>query len=49
MNVFVNIAVGVLAAVLGYLLGSIPTGVVIGKVFFHKDPRDYGSGNFTVR
>ena len=45
MNVFVNIAVGVLAAVLGYLLGSIPTGVVIGKVFFHKDPRDYGSHN----
>jgi glycerol-3-phosphate acyltransferase PlsY len=22
-----------------------PNGVVIGKVFFHKDPRDYGSHN----
>ncbi|MCR5079615.1 MAG: glycerol-3-phosphate 1-O-acyltransferase PlsY [Bacilli bacterium] len=45
MNVFVNIVVAVLAVVLGYLLGSIPTGVVIGRVFFHKDPRDYGSHN----
>lgn len=33
------------AIVLGYLFGSIPMGVIIGKVFYHKDPRDYGSGN----
>ncbi|MCR5491177.1 MAG: glycerol-3-phosphate acyltransferase [Bacilli bacterium] len=33
------------ACLLGYLLGSVPTGVVIGKVFFHKDPRDYYSHN----
>ena len=31
--------------VLGYLFGSIPTSVIIGKVFFHKDVRDYGSKN----
>ena len=31
--------------IIGYLLGSIPTGVIIGKVFFHKDPRDYFSHN----
>ena len=30
---------------LGYIMGSIPTGVIIGKVFFHKDPRDYYSHN----
>lgn len=30
---------------IGYLLGSIPSGVWIGKLFFKKDVRDYGSGN----
>ncbi len=29
----------------GYLLGSIPTAVWVGKLFFGKDVRDYGSGN----
>lgn len=31
--------------VLAYLLGSIPSGVWVGKLFFHKDIRQYGSGN----
>ena len=31
--------------IIGYLIGSIPWGLVIGKVFFHKDIREYGSGN----
>ncbi|MBR2729277.1 MAG: glycerol-3-phosphate 1-O-acyltransferase PlsY [Lachnospiraceae bacterium] len=31
--------------VLGYLVGSIPFALVIGKVFYHKDVRQYGSGN----
>ncbi|KRN88830.1 acyl-phosphate glycerol 3-phosphate acyltransferase [Ligilactobacillus ceti DSM 22408] len=30
---------------IGYLLGSIPSGVWIGKLFYGKDIRDYGSGN----
>ena len=30
---------------LAYLLGSIPTSVWIGRVFFNTDVRDYGSGN----
>jgi glycerol-3-phosphate acyltransferase PlsY len=30
---------------LAYLLGSIPTSVWIGRSFFKKDVRDYGSGN----
>jgi len=30
---------------IGYLIGSIPWGLVIGKVFFNKDIRKYGSGN----
>jgi glycerol-3-phosphate acyltransferase PlsY len=29
----------------GFVLGSIPFGVVIGRVFFHTDIRDAGSGN----
>lgn len=31
--------------VIGFGLGSIPWGVVIGKVFFHQDIREVGSGN----
>lgn len=31
--------------ILAYLLGSIPSGVWIGKIFYGKDIRDYGSGN----
>ncbi|MGI6591394.1 MAG: glycerol-3-phosphate 1-O-acyltransferase PlsY [Eggerthellaceae bacterium] len=30
---------------IGFLLGSIPWGVVVGKVFFHRDIREVGSGN----
>ncbi len=35
----------VLSIVLGYILGSIPFALVIGKVFYHTDVRQYGSGN----
>jgi glycerol-3-phosphate acyltransferase PlsY len=28
-----------------YLLGSIPTSIVVGRLFFGKDPRELGSGN----
>ena len=35
-------AFGVLLA---YLLGSIPTAVIVGKVFFGVDVREHGSGN----
>ena len=34
-----------LIAVLSYLLGSIPTGVIISKRFFGMDIREKGSGN----
>ncbi len=37
---------GVAAAlVLSYLLGSFPSAIVIGKLFFGRDPRLEGSGN----
>ena len=32
------------AAVVGYLLGSIPSGVLVGRLFGNLDPRAYGSG-----
>ncbi len=31
--------------IVAYLLGSIPFSVIIGKVFYHKDPRTEGSHN----
>lgn len=35
----------ILSALIGYFLGSIPFALVIGKVFYKKDVRNYGSGN----
>lgn len=35
----------ILIFILAYLIGSFPTGVVIGKIFFSEDIREYGSGN----
>ncbi|THE16092.1 glycerol-3-phosphate 1-O-acyltransferase PlsY [Enterococcus hirae] len=35
----------ILLFIVAYLLGSIPSGVWIGKLFFKKDIREYGSGN----
>ena len=32
-------------AVLAYLIGSIPSGLIIGKIFFNIDVREYGSKN----
>ena len=46
MNIYaVNIVVAVVVAVVSYLFGSIPTGVIIGKVFFGVDIRTVGSKN----
>lgn len=41
MQIFIRIVLVILA----YLIGSIPTSVWVGKRFFNKDIRDYGSGN----
>lgn len=35
----------ILAVVFAYLLGSIPTAVWVGKIFYNIDVRDHGSGN----
>lgn len=43
--IWINVAVAAVSLGVGYLFGSIPSGVIIGNVFFHKDPRDYYSHN----
>lgn len=40
-----NVLACLITMAIGYLLGSIPTGVIIGRLFYHKDPRDYYSHN----
>lgn len=35
----------ILMLIIAYLLGSIPSGVWIGKLMYGKDVRNYGSGN----
>jgi acyl phosphate:glycerol-3-phosphate acyltransferase len=37
--------IGILIALFGYLLGSIPTGLVLAKLFSKVDPREAGSQN----
>ncbi|UEX89227.1 glycerol-3-phosphate 1-O-acyltransferase PlsY [Staphylococcus ratti] len=34
-----------LVILVSYLIGAIPSGYLIGKIFFKKDIRQYGSGN----
>lgn len=40
---------GSLASILSYLVGSIPTGLVLGKLIWHVDLREYGSHNIEPR
>ena len=40
-----NILTAICCLVFGYLLGSVEFSIIIGKVFFHQDPREYGSKN----
>lgn len=35
----------IFAAVIAYLIGSIPSGLILGKLFWHTDLREYGSHN----
>ena len=40
-----NIIAILLAFIFGYFFGSIPTGVILCRLFYGKDPRDFGSKN----
>lgn len=35
----------ILSAIFAYLIGSIPSGLILGKLFWHKDLREHGSHN----
>lgn len=45
MNISLSIILIFVAIAIGYLLGSISFGVLIGKIFFKKDLREEGSHN----
>lgn len=40
-----NYLVILLCAFIGYIIGSVNFGVIISKIFYHKDIRNYGSKN----
>ena len=40
-----NIIIGLSTFLIGYFFGSIPTGVILCKLIYHKDPRQEGSKN----
>lgn len=39
----------IILMIVAYLLGSFPSALVIGKTFYQKDIRNYGSGNLEAR
>lgn len=45
MDIIYNIIVAIICLIFGYFCGSVPFSIVIGKVFYHQDPRDFGSKN----
>ncbi|MBO8428156.1 MAG: glycerol-3-phosphate 1-O-acyltransferase PlsY [Firmicutes bacterium] len=45
MVYFYRLLLVITVAIISYVIGSIPNSVLIGKLFFHKDPRDSGSHN----
>lgn len=40
-----NTTLNILTLILSYLIGSISFALIVGKMFYKKDIRDYGSGN----
>lgn len=44
-NPALEVAVVVMAAAIGYLLGSLMFGIIVSKNIFHDDVRGHGSGN----
>lgn len=42
MSMYIEI---IIATAIGYVLGSIPFALVIGKLFYNTDVREHGSGN----
>ena len=45
MDIIYNILVALICLIFGYLIGSVSFAIIIGKVFYHQDPREHGSKN----
>lgn len=45
MDIIYNILVALASIIIGYFIGSFPTAIVLGKLLFKQDPRDFGSKN----
>ena len=45
MQIFNIVLIILCSAIIGYIFGSIPNAIIIGKLFFKKDPREIGSKN----
>ena len=45
MDIIYNILVALICLIFGYLIGSVSFAIIIGKVFYHQDPRELGSKN----
>lgn len=45
LDYFINSILPITAFIFGYLLSSISNAVIIGKIFFKQDPREFGSHN----
>lgn len=45
MTLFFQLLIAISAVVIAYLLGSVSTSIIVGRLFFHKDVREYGSKN----
>lgn len=45
MNILYNILAVLFCLLVGYFFGGIPTSIWVGKLFYHQDPREYGSHN----
>lgn len=45
MEYALSILMPFVSLLVGYILSGIPTAIIVGKVFFNQDPRQYGSHN----
>lgn len=45
MDIIYNIIVAFCCLILGYIFGSFSPAIAIGKIFYHQDPRNFGSKN----
>ena len=45
MDIIYNLGVSLGSIIIGYFIGAFPTAIILGKVLFKQDPRDFGSKN----